>query len=560
MTRPREQGAVRKQPGASLPVALVYPNVYRVGMGNLGFQRLYHYLNSHPRFSAQRFFLPETAARRGGAISRLVSEEHARPLSYFPVVAFSVPFENDYPTIPAMLSAGGIPPLQTNRRPSDPLVVAGGVSVSINPEPLAAFMDLIFIGEIEDEPERVETGFFDRIAEFQLRRRGRPTDRSAILREFRDQPAVYVPSAYRFTFADSGLIHAIDPERGFPRAVRAAKRRSKSAPVPVSVLFSPEVEFGESLLVETNRGCGRGCRFCAAGWIHFPVRYAAFDRFRMEAEKAVAEGRSVGLIGSDLAGHPELESILTWIVGRGGTFSLSSIRPEGLSPRIIELLAKTGQQTATLAPEVASRRLKKVIGKEIPSERFYELVDKLVATGIPNIRFYFMIGLPTETDDDVHQIVDFVMQSRKIFVGASRPRGKIGKMGIQINPFVPKAWTPFQWAGMADSRVLELRIAMLKKALGKMPNVVLRVESAREALHQAVLSRGDRRIAAAILRVATQQGRWSGVFKQEKLGPDFYAQRERDREEIFPWDVVDHGVSKKRLREIYLKSLSSGRS
>jgi radical SAM superfamily enzyme YgiQ (UPF0313 family) len=490
----------------------------------------------------------------------LVSEEHARPLSYFPVITFSVPFENDYPTIPAMLSAGGIPPLQKDRKPSDPLVVAGGVSVSINPEPLAAFMDLIFIGEIEDEPERAETAFFDRIAEFQLSRRGRPSDRSVFLKEFRDQPGVYVPSAYRFTFADSGLIHAIDPEPGFPRTVRAAKRRSKSAPVPVSVLFSPEAEFGESLLVETNRGCGRGCRFCAAGWIHFPVRYAAFDRFRAEAEKAVAEGRSVGLIGSDLAGHPELESILTWIVGRGGTFSLSSIRPEGLSQRIIELMAETGQQTATLAPEVASGRLKKAIGKEIPSERFYELVDKLVAAGIPNVRFYFMIGLPAETDDDVHQIVDFVMQSRTVFVEASRLRRKIGKIGIQINPFVPKAWTPFQWAGMADSRVLELRIATLKKALGKTPNVVLRVESAREALHQAVLSRGDRRIAAAILRVATQQGRWSGVFKHEKVDQAFYALRERESEEIFPWDVVDHGVSKKRLREIYLKSLGSGRS
>jgi radical SAM superfamily enzyme YgiQ (UPF0313 family) len=560
MTRPRETGAIGKKPSASLPVAIVYPNVYRVGMANLGFQHLYHYLNSHPRYSAQRFFLPETAARRGGSIKRLVSEEHARPLSYFPVIAFSVPFENDYPAVPAMLSAGGIPPLHKDRKPSEPLIVAGGVAVSINPEPLAAFMDLIFVGEIEDEPEMAQTAFFDRIAEFRLPLGGRAADRTAFIREFRDQPAVYVPSAYRFTFADSGLIHAIDPEPGFPRTVRAAKRRTKSAPVPVSVLFSPKSEFGESLLVETNRGCGRGCRFCAAGWIHFPVRHSAFDRFRKEAEKAIEEGRSIGLIGSDLAGHPELESILAWIVDHGGKFSLSSIRPEGLSPRIIELMAKTGQQTATLAPEVASERLKKVIGKEIISERFYELVDNLVAAGIPNIRFYFMIGLPTETDDDVHHIVDFVVQSRKIFIGASRPRGKIGKIGVQINPFVPKAWTPFQWAGMAESRVLERRIALLRKALGKMPNVVLRVESPREALHQAVLSRGDRRIADAILRVATQQGRWSGVFKQEKADPGFYAIRERDPDEIFPWDVVDHGVSKKRLREIYLKSLSSGRS
>lgn len=490
----------------------------------------------------------------------MLSEEHARPLSYFTLIAFSVSFENDYPAVPAMLSVGGIPPLSEDRKPSHPLIVAGGVAVSINPEPLAAFMDLIFIGEIEDDPEMAQTGFFDRIEELRLRPGSRPTDRAALLNEFRDQPAVYVPSAYRFTFADSGLIHAIDPQPGFPRTVSAAKRRSKRSPVPVSVLFSPDSEFGESLLVETNRGCGRGCRFCAAGWIHFPVRYAGFDRFRREAEEAVAESRSIGLIGSDLAGHPELESILTWIVDRGGAFSLSSIRPEGLSQRIIELMAKTGQQTATLAPEVASNRLKKVIGKEIPSARFHELVAKLVGAGIPNIRFYFMIGLPTETDEDVDQIVDFVTQSRTVFVGASRPRGKIGKIGVQVNPFVPKAWTPFQWAGMASGPVLERKIAALRKALAKTPNVGLRVESPREALRQAVLSRGDRRIAAAILRVASQQGRWAGVFKQEKLGPAFYALRERDYNEIFPWDVVNHGVSRKRLREIYLKSLSSGKS
>ena len=264
---------------------------------------------------------------------------------------------------------------------------------------------------------------------------------------------MYVPSAYRFEFGERGLITAVHPQPGFSSRVRAGKRRSKTAPVPVSVLFSPSAEFGQSLLVETNRGCGRGCRFCTAGWIHLPVRHALLDSFRKEVDDAVREGRQIGLIGSDLAGHPELESILQTIVDQGGTFSLSSIRPEGLSPRVIELLARAGQKTATLAPEVASPRAKRVIGKEIPSEKFHELVEKLVAAGIPNIRFYFMVGIPTETDEDVDQLVDFVLQSKKIFVDASRPLGRIGRLGVQINPFIPKPWTPFQWASMAAPKV-----------------------------------------------------------------------------------------------------------
>jgi radical SAM superfamily enzyme YgiQ (UPF0313 family) len=324
------------------------------------------------------------------------------------------------------------------------------------------------------------------------------------------------------------------------------------------VLFSPSAEFGQSLLVETNRGCGRGCRFCAAGWIHLPVRHALLDSFRKEVDDAVREGRQIGLIGSDLAGHPELESILQTIVDQGGTFSLSSIRPEGLSPRVIELLARAGQKTATLAPEVASPRAKRVIGKEIPSEKFYELVEKLVAAGIPNIRFYFMIGIPTETDEDVDQLVDFVLQSKKIFVDASRPLGRIGRLGVQINPFIPKPWTPFQWASIAAPKVLGERIRMIRRRLTKEANVVLRVESPRLAAFQAILSRGDRRIGPALLRVAQQQGRWTDVFKRERIDPTFYALRERGPEEIFPWDVIDHGISKRNLRKVYERALASG--
>jgi radical SAM superfamily enzyme YgiQ (UPF0313 family) len=550
MTRPGESGAIRKPSAAAIPVALVYPNAYKLGMGNLGFQFVYQFLNNHPRFSAERVFVPDSPSER--KIERPISEESFRPLQDFPVIAFSVPFENDYPAIPAILMAAGIPPLQENRGPGDPVVIAGGVSVSMNPEPLARFLDIAFIGEMEDEP--ASAGFFSVLAESMTHRSADLGHRRTFLEDFREVPGAYIPSAYDFDFDEHGLIREIRTLPGFPQRVRAVKRLSKEGPVPVSVLFSPEAEFGKSLLVEINRGCSNACRFCSSGWIHLPVRHAAFDRFQDQVQAAAASGTTVGLIGSHLAGHPQLGEILRSIVEQGGRFSLSSIRPEGLTPETIRLMAQTGQKTATLAPEVASSRLKRVIGKEIPSQKFYELVPQLVAAGIPHVRFYFMIGLPTETDNDAQAIVDFVLNCRKIFVEASRPKKTIGRIAVQLNPFVPKPFTPFQWAAMAPLKTLESRLRIVQDGLKRVPNLVVRAESPREALVQAMLSRGDRRLAATLLAAARQKGKWWRVFKKEAVDPALDPTRERTKDEILPWHVVDHGVSKETLWKVFCKA------
>jgi radical SAM superfamily enzyme YgiQ (UPF0313 family) len=519
-------------------------------MANLGFQFLYRFLNADPRFSAERFFLHLRDLVRGAPSRPPLSEESARPLSDFPVIAFTIPFENDYPAVPAALAASGIPTFQRDRAREDPLVIAGGVAVSLNPEPVAPFLDMVFIGEVrENETERL-SDFFSLITEGFRAAGERSADRKGFLEQFAGVPSVYVPSAYHYDLDDQGRLAAIRPEPGFPATVTASKRPAGDAPVPVSVLFSPEAEFGESLLMEINRGCGRGCRFCAAGWIHRPPRFVELRRIRGEIDRALEKGRSVGLVGSDLARHPELEEILSYIVEQGGRFSLSSIRPEGLTDRVIRLLAAIGQKTATLAPETASDRMKKVIGKKIPRERFSELVERLVAAGIPNVRFYFMIGLPKETDEDAREIVEFIHQCREVFLEASRPMKRIGRIGVQINPFVPKPWTPFQWAPTASLKVLERRAAIIRKGLKKQANVVLRIESPKQALYQAVISRGDRRIAPLILRVAQGLGR-PAAMREEGIDPEFYAYRERSADEVFPWDHIDHGISKESLYRVY---------
>lgn len=553
MTRPQETGAIRKPHGSAIPVAVVYPNVYRVGMANLGVQFLYQHLNSLSGFSAERFFLPDRTACDVVSLRGLTSEESGRRLRDFPLIAFSIPFENDYPAVPAVLGGADIPPLQKDRGKDDPVVICGGVAVSINPEPMGPFMDFIHIGELEDQSHQDRRVVFELLADLMGSSHHLLGDRKEFLRHFKAFSSVYVPSAYHFDFGEDGLVESIQPDHGFPAVVSAGKRRSKNASVPVSVLFSPDTEFGDSLLVETNRGCSRGCRFCAAGWTHFPVRYRSFERFRQQVDAAVQAGRTVGLVGSDLAGHPELEEILTYIVSKGGRFSLSSIRPEGLSPTVIELMAANGQKTATLAPEVASPRLKQLIGKGIPAERFHELVESLVAGGIPNIRFYFMIGLPGETEEDVEAIAEFVLRCREIFVDASRPMKRIGRIGVQVNPFVPKPWTPFQWAAMTVPAVLERRIHVLRRRLKKSSNLTLRVESVKQARLQACLSRGDRRLAAALLRMSGGQKSWISAFRDAAVSIDFYAHRERPPHETFPWEVTNHGISKDSLLKIYAK-------
>lgn len=543
MTRPGETGAIRKRDGTAIRAALVYPNTYRVGMANLGFQWVYRYLNARTDFSAERFFLPEPAPGRPRLPQSLRAEESGRPLRDFQLIAFSLPFESDYPAVPRILLDAGIPPLARERRPFDPIVMAGGVSVSMNPEPLAQFLDLCFVGEIEDAASSAGDVFFSALREAMGAASPRVGNRQELLRLFHDIPSVYVPSAYDFVYAKDGTIQEIIPESGFPERVQAAKRCAPDSRVPASVFSSAETEFGENVLVEVNRGCRRRCRFCAAGWIHHPVRYAPYERFQHEVKRATESGSTVGIIGSDLASHPQLEEILAEIMDQGGTFSLSSIRPEGLNRRIIELLAKTGQKTATLAPEVASPRMKRVIGKRIPSERFYELVEQLVGAGIPNVRFYFMIGLPTETEEDVQAIVEFARHARGVFVEASRPRRTIGRLSLQVNPFVPKPWTPFQWAAMLSERNLQKRLKMIQDGLRHERNLVVRLESARYALLQAYLSRGDRRMGDMLLRGA-KPGRGSDETA-------FYVHRERSREELFPWDVMDHGIRKETLRKIY---------
>lgn len=554
MTLRKEKGAIRKTWLHQLRVALVYPNSYSVGMSNLGFQHVYHALNSSDRFLAERFFYEPTVSPGSKKSPDLLSIESSRPLRDFHVIAFSVPFENDYLNIPIILRSGSIEPLARNRSSHDPVIMAGGVSVSMNPEPLARFMDLVYVGEIANV--EAPDGLFRILADVVYESRFN-ADRDSLKYGLKGCPGVYIPEAYGFKRDEKGIIKTIEVDKGFPQKVAAVKTDWGFSDIPKSVIFSPETEFANTCLVEINRGCSRRCRFCAAGWIHSPVRYRGSDDVRRVITNAMETGLRLGLVGSDLAGHPELEKLVEMILDNRGAFSLSSIRPEGLSPFMIDALFRTGQKTATLAPETASQRLKGVIGKKIPSETFFGHIDRLVDVGIPNVRLYFMIGLPTESDDDVRDIVEFVLECRKFFVEASRKKKRIGALSVQVNPFIPKPWTPFQWAAASDKSSLERRIAILRTGLKNSGNISLRIEYGRDFFLQALLSRCDRDLGELLLNGPSGK-KWSltGLHKAG-VNLDTHLYRERDQTEIFPWDTVDHGISRRILWKVYEESVKS---
>jgi radical SAM superfamily enzyme YgiQ (UPF0313 family) len=551
-----EKGAVRKSWGGRISVAVVYPNVYRIGMSSLGFQVVYSLLNRIQDVVAERFFLPDDremslVTERGKG---LVSLESHSPLRKFDLVAFSLSFENDYPNILKILDLGKIPLLSEQRNASHPLVMAGGITTFLNPEPLAPFFDLFLLGEAEGMLE----SFMDRLREL----KESTPDRGELLKLLAGEiNSVYAPRFYRCEYNQDGTLksrHVL--ESSIPEKILVGRSDTGSLPVRRSTIIARNTEFADRVLVELGRGCGRSCRFCAAGYVYRPPRFHEEAVLAPVIEEALAKGESVGLMSACVSDVPGIENLTRLITEKGGRFSVSSLRADSLTPAMVEHLWKVGQKSIAIAPEAGSDKLRRVINKHLSREQIIDAVRLIAKTGDFGLRLYFLIGLPTETRDDVDEILSLVKAIRHQMVKESATRGRIRQIKLSVNCFIPKPFTPFQWFPMEDVSSLKDKQRWLKKALSKEGGVKVSFDVPKWAYVQTLLSRGDRRVSALLLASHAYGGDWMKAFRNSDLNPDFFVHRPRGLEEVLPWDFIDHGIRKEHLVKEYKLALKEKES
>src|SRR5580765_5650475 len=395
----KEVGYVKKPHGDRLRVALAFPNTYWVGMSNLGFQTVYRLFNREDDIVCERFFLPPKTelAELSAARAPLLTLESQTPVGDFDVVAFSVSFEWDYVNVLTLLRLAGIPARADARNTRHPLVVIGGAVTFVNPEPLAPFADVIAAGE----GELLVPALTSAIAGAQ--------DRNEVLRRLARERGFYVPSFYDVRYAGDGTIAAFEvrPDTGAPPVVKKAAVKSiDRLDPPATSVFTPDTEFGSRFLIEVVRGCANLCRFCWAGYNYLPVRAFPADRILELARKARAYSSKVGLVSIALCDHPEIERILTGLLEMGYSISPASLRLDDLTGPIVRLLRKSGERSITIAPETGSDRLRRVINKTVTNDEILAATELNFANDIDNLKLYYMIGLPTETDDDLVAIRD----------------------------------------------------------------------------------------------------------------------------------------------------------
>jgi radical SAM family uncharacterized protein len=551
-----ERGTVKKDWGGRISVALVYPNYYRVGMSNLGFQVVYDLLNERDDVVAERAFLPEEQemSLRLGAGKGLFSLESQSPLKNFDIIAFSLSFENDYPNILTILETARIPLLQKDRGDDCPVIMAGGISSFLNPEPVALFFDLFLLGEAETNLD----GFIDLFKEIIDKGSDR---RETLERLDRDMPSVYVPSLYSVEYKEDGTIQSRSSVlKDVPEKKFTICPKSSASHVNRSCLLTKDTEFSDSILIELGRGCGRSCRFCAAGYVYRPPRAHTRESILECVDRALGESGQLGLLSASVLDTPGINDIFKNINEKGGRFSVSSLRADLLTEEILEQLKKTGMKSLAIAPEAGSERLRRVINKHLTNDQITNAVTLTARASEFSLKLYFLIGLPTETKDDVDEIYDLLKVIKHHMVKESRDRGRIGRIRLSVNCFVPKAFTPFQWFPMEEVAGLKKKQKWLKKTIEKEGGVSVTFDVPKWAYIQTLLSMGDRRVAPILMLVHKYEGDWSMAFRHSEINPDFFVLRPKGLDEILPWDFIDHGIRKEYLIKEYMLALKEKES
>lgn len=517
--------------GGALHVCLVSPSRYQTGMSSLGFQKIYSLFASFPGISCERAFLPEREEidlfLRGGG--QPLSLERQRPLSDFDVIAFSTSFEPDYPNIPLILKLAGIPQRSVARNSGHPLIIAGGAAFFINPEPVAEFLDLICIGEGETIVPAICSALME------------PSDdgRPLLLHKLSRLPGIYVPSFYTPIFKE-GKLASIEAGDGIPAAISRVCAPLEEHPPASTVILTENTEFGDMFLIEVSRGCPRGCRFCTSGFIYAPFRQHPLDHLLKLVDEGLRHRKKIGLVGAAVSDYGEIGTLCSYIVERGGKVSVSSLRIDRLDSGMLDALTASGHKTISLAPEGGSQRLRDLIRKNLTEEQILSACEMLISRDILNLKLYVIIGLPTETDEDLHELIRLVAAIRERVLEKARINRRIGEITLSVNPFIPKPFTPFQWCGMEPLQSLEHKVKLLEKGVRGIANVQLKVESLKGCYLQALLSRGGRELSE-LLGLLADGNNLKKSARLAGLDTDALVQRNIGLGELLPWDIIASG-------------------
>ena len=531
-----ETGTQIFAPGRRTPVAFLYPNTYHLGMSNLGLHILYRILNLEG-WACERVFLPEGKKREEYAKTKtpLFSMETQRPLADFPYICAILSFEMDYLNFLIQLQMGHIKLLSKDRNEKDPFVIIGGPCATFNPEPLADFADVVVIGEGEETLPRL-LHLLDRL---HLEKKSRQEKLLAAAQV----PGVYVPQFYRPQYDEAGAFTGMERAGAVPELISRQWVRDLDAFPHTSAIISPYTEFANMFIVEVARGCGRHCRFCMAGYCFRRPRNRKLDFLLQDIRQRPEQTAKVGLMGAAVSDYPEMKQLTKTLAEEHIPFSCASLRADSLDLPLVEALARSGQRTMTVAPEAGSIRLRAAINKGIAEEHIYQAMEYAALAGMPNIKLYFMIGLPGEGDEDIEEMIALVHRVRK----RMDELGHKGDLVLSVNAFIPKPFTPYQWSPLEDIKILKRRFKMLQSGFRKDKRIRLLTESLKETVLQAALARGDRQLGKVLLWGAENRQVLKEAFQFHHIVPEELACRKIETGAVLPWDHLDMGVSKAYL-------------